>query len=96
MVSNNGGPQVTAKGDPRVTCVGRLLRKTKLDELPELWNVVRGDSSLVGVRPEVVRYVKLVDPLWKEVLEARPGDHGPGDAEAQERRGAAAEVQGGR
>jgi lipopolysaccharide/colanic/teichoic acid biosynthesis glycosyltransferase len=67
------GPQVTARDDNRVTPIGRLLRLTKLDELPELWNVVRGDMSLVGPRPEVPRYVNLADPLWQEVLEAPPG-----------------------
>lgn len=73
MTVNSGGPQVTAKGDSRITGPGRLLRKTKLDELPELWNVVRGDLSLVGPRPEAPKYVDMDDPLWKEVLEARPG-----------------------
>ena len=65
--------QITAKGDSRVTPVGRLLRKTKLDELPELWNVVCGDLSLVGPRPEVPRYVDYGNPLWQTVLEVRPG-----------------------
>lgn len=73
MRVENKGPQVTATGDARVTRVGRLLRKSKLDELPELWNVARGDLSLVGPRPEVPRYVNLKDPLWQRVLEARPG-----------------------
>ncbi len=67
------GVQVTVKGDARVTRIGRLLRKSKVDELPELWNVARGDLSLVGPRPEVPKYVNLEDPLWQEVLEARPG-----------------------
>lgn len=73
MRVENGGAQVTVKGDARVTRVGRLLRKSKIDELPELWNVVRGDLSLVGPRPEVPKYVNLADPLWQRVLKARPG-----------------------
>lgn len=73
MSVNSDGPQVTARGDSRITPLGRLLRKTKLDELPELWNVVRGDLSLVGPRPEAPKYVDMSDPLWKEVLEVRPG-----------------------
>jgi len=73
MRVDNDGAQVTAKGDARITRIGRLLRKTKLDEMPELWNVVRGELSLVGPRPEVARYVDLDNPLWQKVLEARPG-----------------------
>jgi lipopolysaccharide/colanic/teichoic acid biosynthesis glycosyltransferase len=67
------GPQVTASDDARVTAVGRLLRKTKLDELPEFWNIFKGDMSLIGPRPEVPRYVDLENPMWRLVLEARPG-----------------------
>jgi lipopolysaccharide/colanic/teichoic acid biosynthesis glycosyltransferase len=69
----NTGPLVTAGDDVRVTAVGKFLRKTKLDELPELWNVLKGDMSLIGPRPEVSRYVDLDDPMWRLVLEARPG-----------------------
>jgi len=67
------GPQVTAKDDRRVTTVGRFLRKTKLDELPELWNVLSGEMSLVGPRPEVERYVDRESEQWKAVLSVRPG-----------------------
>jgi lipopolysaccharide/colanic/teichoic acid biosynthesis glycosyltransferase len=69
----NSGPQVTAGDDIRITPVGKFLRKTKLDELPELWNILKGDMSLIGPRPEVPRYVDLDDPMWRLVLEARPG-----------------------
>jgi lipopolysaccharide/colanic/teichoic acid biosynthesis glycosyltransferase len=73
MRTGTPGLQVTAASDRRITPVGRILRRTKVDELPELWNVVRGDMSLVGPRPEVPRYVDLDDPRWRRVLAARPG-----------------------
>jgi lipopolysaccharide/colanic/teichoic acid biosynthesis glycosyltransferase len=67
------GVALTASGDRRVTPVGRVIRKLKLDELPELWNVVRGEMALVGPRPEVPGFVDLEDSAWREVLAARPG-----------------------
>lgn len=73
MKQSGGGPQITRKDDLRITPVGKLLRRTKLDELPTLWNVLRGDMALVGPRPEVPRYVKLNDPLWQTILKVRPG-----------------------
>ena len=59
--------------DPRVTRVGYYLRKYKLDELPQLFNILRGDMSFVGPRPEVEKYVKLYDEQQRKVLSVRPG-----------------------
>ncbi|MHB8868330.1 MAG: sugar transferase [Thermoleophilia bacterium] len=73
MQQSNAGPGVTARGDTRVTRVGRVLRRTKIDELPELWNLFRGDMSLVGPRPEVLEYVDFDNPDWRDVLHVRPG-----------------------
>jgi lipopolysaccharide/colanic/teichoic acid biosynthesis glycosyltransferase len=67
-----GGP-ITFGRDPRITWIGALLRKTKIDELPQLLNVLRGDMSLVGPRPENPEYVELYRNDYKEVLTVRPG-----------------------
>jgi lipopolysaccharide/colanic/teichoic acid biosynthesis glycosyltransferase len=69
----DNGLQVTSGNNPRITPAGKFLRRTKLDELPTLWNVLRGDMSFVGPRPEVPRYVNLDDPLWQMILAVRPG-----------------------
>lgn len=67
------GPQITVANDPRVTTVGRWLRRLKFDEFPQLFNVVRGDMSLVGPRPEVERYVQTYGPNERPILDLRPG-----------------------
>ncbi len=92
----SGGLEVTARDDARVSPVGRLLRRTKLDELPELWNVLRGDMSFVGPRPEVERYVQESDPLWKEVLSVRPGITDPMTLELRDEEVLLASVDGDR
>lgn len=67
------GRQITVGNDSRITKVGIFLRKYKLDELPQLINVIKGDMSLVGPRPEVPKYVELYNENQKRVLEVRPG-----------------------
>jgi lipopolysaccharide/colanic/teichoic acid biosynthesis glycosyltransferase len=73
----DGGPgrgsAITIAGDQRVTSIGRLLRRYKIDELPQLWNVLRGEMSLVGPRPELAEYVALYTPQQRAVLQVRPG-----------------------
>lgn len=72
-VSSVPGAGITRAADPRVTPVGRILRATKLDELPQLINVLRGEMSLVGPRPEDPRYTALYDEEQRKVLDVRPG-----------------------
>lgn len=65
--------QVTVINDQRITRIGRILRKYKIDELPQLYNVLKGDMSFVGPRPEVKKYVKFYEEEYDEILKIKPG-----------------------
>jgi len=90
------GAAVTASGDTRITSMGRILRRAKIDELPGLWNVIRGDMSIVGPRPEVPSYVDLEDDRWRAVLRQRPGLTHPVTLRLRNEESLLASVQGDR
>ncbi|MFN3396685.1 MAG: sugar transferase [Thermodesulfovibrionales bacterium] len=73
MIQTNNGPLITTANDLRITRVGKYLRRYKIDELPQLFNVLKGDMSLVGPRPEVKKYVDLFDSDYRKILTIRPG-----------------------
>jgi lipopolysaccharide/colanic/teichoic acid biosynthesis glycosyltransferase len=75
--ADRGGPVVTSKVDSRITRVGRFLRATKLDEFPQFWNVLIGDMTLIGPRPESPEIVALYTPEQRRVLSVKPGLTGP-------------------
>ncbi len=74
---SSGGAVITASDDDRITPLGAVLRRWRLDELPQVWNVLRGDMGLLGPRPETPALVDVEDPRWQAVLAARPGITGP-------------------
>ena len=77
MTVNHGGSSISIAGENRITPLGAMLRKYKLDELPELWNVLCGDMSFVGPRPDVPGYADKLQGAEREVLKLRPGITGP-------------------
>jgi lipopolysaccharide/colanic/teichoic acid biosynthesis glycosyltransferase len=74
--AENGVPQLSADNDARVTCWGRIMRKWKLDELPQLWNVLKGEMSIVGPRPEREYYIRQIEQRqnsYEYLLQVKPG-----------------------
>ncbi len=87
------GAQITATGDARITRIGAWLRKTKLDELPQLFNVLKGEMSFVGPRPEVPRYVAKYSREQRRVLEFTPGITDPASCRFRHENDLLAEAQ---
>lgn len=77
MLVGHGGSSISVAGESRITPLGAKLRKYKLDELPELWNVLIGDMSFVGPRPDVPGYADMLKGADREILRLRPGITGP-------------------
>lgn len=77
MTLDHGGSTISVKGEMRITPLGGTLRKYKLDELPELWNILKGDMSFVGPRPDVPEYTDRLVGEERQILELRPGLTGP-------------------
>lgn len=77
MTVNHGGSSVSVAGESRITPLGATLRRYKLDELPELWDVLRGEMSFVGPRPDVPGYADMLEGEDRLILELRPGITGP-------------------
>lgn len=81
MIPNHGGNTISIKGERRITPLGAVLRRYKIDELPELWNVLKGDMSLVGPRPDMPEYALKLTNEARKILELRPGITGPATLE---------------
>ncbi len=79
--SNSDGPCITVAGDKRITSIGKILRRLKLDELPQLLNILKGDMTFVGPRPEAVNFIDKYPPELKKILEYKPGLTDPGTLE---------------